>query len=184
MVGDVADKGTAAALYMAMIHSLTLSGAMRHRSPASVLMEVNQTILHQSPSLIYVTAFLAVVDPRTHTLQYANAGHNPPLVRRASGAIESLTKTGSAIGVFEELQLSETTITLGSGDAVVLYTDGVTEAWHPRDEDYGEDRLIAAIAAAPRKAGELLAHVEADLDAFTESAPQQDDVTILVLTKD
>jgi len=186
VIGDVADKGTAAALYMAMVHSLILSGALRHRNPAAVLREVNQMILWQSPSLIYVTVFLAVVDPKTQTLRYANAGHNPPIVRRDSGTIESLTRTGSAVGVFDELQMSETTITLGPGDAVVLYTDGVTEAWHPhlRNEDYGINRLTAAIAAAPRKADELLAHVEADLNAFTEGAPQQDDVTFLVLVKD
>jgi serine phosphatase RsbU (regulator of sigma subunit) len=186
VIGDVADKGTAAALYMAMVHSLILSEALRHRSPAAVLMDVNQTILRQSSSVIFVTVFLAVVDPKKQTLQYANAGHNPPMVRRASGAIESLTKTGSVVGVFDEPQLSDTTITLGPGDAVVLYTDGVTEAWHPhpRNEDYGINRLTAAIVAAPRKAGGLLAHLEADLNAFTEGAPQQDDVTFLVLTKD
>jgi serine phosphatase RsbU (regulator of sigma subunit) len=184
VIGDVADKGTAAALYMAMVHSLILSGALRHRSPAAVLMEANQTILRQTSSGIFVTVFLAVLDPKKQTLQYANAGHDPPLVRRASGAIESLTKTGSVGGVFDELQLSDTTITLGPGDAVVLYTDGVTEARNLRDEDYGINRLTAAIAAAPRKAGELLAHVEADLNAFTEGAPQQDDITFLVLTKD
>ena len=102
VIGDVADKGTAAALYMAMVHSLILSGALRHRSPAAVLMEVNQTILRQCQSSgIFVTVFLAVLDPKKQTLQYANAGHNPPMVRRASGAIESLTKTGSVLGVFE-----------------------------------------------------------------------------------
>jgi serine phosphatase RsbU (regulator of sigma subunit) len=186
LIGDVADKGTAAALYMAMVHSLILSEALRHRSPAAVLMAVNQTILRQSSSVIFVTVFLAVVDPKTQTLQYANAGHNPPMVRRASGTIEPLTLTGAGLGAFEELQLSETTITLRSGDAVVSYTDGVTEAWHPhpRDEYYGISRLTAAIATAPRTAGELLAHVEADLNAFAEGAAQQDDVTFLVLTKD
>ncbi len=186
VIGDVADKGTAAALYMAMVHSLILSAALRHRSPAAVLMEVNQTILWQSSSGILVTVFLGVLDPKKQTLQYANAGHNPPLVRRASGTIESLTRTGAVLGVFEELQLSQATITLEPGDAVVMYTDGLTEAWHPhtRNEDYGINRLTAAIAAAPRKVGELLAHVEADLNAFIEGAPQQDDVTLLVLTKD
>ena len=186
MIGDVADKGTAAALYMAMIHSLILSGALRQRSPAAVLMEVNQTILRQTSLGIFTTVFLAVLDPKNQTLQYANAGHNPPLVRRASGTIASLSPTGAVLGLFEEAQLSETTITLGPGDAVVLYTDGVTEAWqpHPRNENYGSDRLTAAIAAAPRKPGELLAHVEADLNAFAEGAPQQDDVTLLVLTRD
>ena len=186
LIGDVADKGTAAALYMAMVHSLILSGALRHRSPAAVLAEVNQTILRQSSSGIMVTVFLGVLDPEKQTLQYANAGHNPPMLRRASGTIESLTRTGAVLGVLDEQQFSETTITLGPGDAVVMYTDGVTEAWHPhpRDEDYGINRLTAAIASAPRKAGELLAHLEADLNAFTEGAPQQDDVTFLVLAKD
>ncbi|MGA2819334.1 MAG: SpoIIE family protein phosphatase [Anaerolineales bacterium] len=186
VIGDVADKGTAAALYMAMVHSLILSGALRHRSPAAVLMEVNQTILRQSSSGILVTVFLGVLDPKKQTIQYANAGHNPPMMRRASGTIEPLARTGATLGVLDELQLSEATITLGPGDAVVMYTDGVTEAWHPhpRNEDYGINRLTAAIAAAPRKAGELLAHVEADLNAFVEGAPQADDVTLVVLTQD
>jgi serine phosphatase RsbU (regulator of sigma subunit) len=177
VIGDVADKGTAAALYMAMVHSLILSGALRHRSPATVLKEVNQTILRQYSAVMFVTVFLAVVDTKKQTFEY---------VRRASGTIESLTKTGSVVGVIDELQLSDRKITLGPGDAVVMYTDGVIEAWHPhpRNEDYGINRLTAAIAAAPRKAGELLAHVEADHNAFTEDAPRQDDVTFLVLTKD
>jgi serine phosphatase RsbU (regulator of sigma subunit) len=186
MIGDVADKGTAAALYMAIVHSLILSGALRHRSPAAVLMEVNKTILSQSSSGIFVTVFLAVLDSKELTLQYANAGHNPPMVRRVSGAIDTLTKTGGAIGVFDELQMNETTITLGPGDAVVLYTDGVTETWHPhpRNEIYGINRLTAAIATATGKASELLAHVEVDFNAFAEGAPRQDDVTFFVLTKD
>lgn len=77
-IGDVADKGTAAALYMAMAHSLILSGALRHRSLATVLMEVNQTIQRQLSSGTFVTVFLAVLDARKQTLRYANAGHNPP----------------------------------------------------------------------------------------------------------
>lgn len=186
MIGDVADKGTAAALYMAMIHTLILSEALRHRSPARVLKDVNRTILRQSSSGIFVTVFLAVLDSKNQTLQYANAGHNPPIVRRASGTIESLTLTGKVVGLFKEFQLDEATITIEDGDAVVLYTDGVTEAWnlHDHDEDYGETRLTAAISAAPRKASEILANIEADLNAFTTGAPLQDDVTFLVLTKD
>ncbi len=159
---------------------------LRHRSPAAVLKEINQTILTQSSAVVFVTVFLAVVDTKKQTLTYANAGHNPPLVRRASGAIESLIRTGIAVGVIDEPQLSDRIIALEPGDAVVMYTDGVIEAWHPlpRNEDYGLNRLTAVIAAAPRKAGELLAHIEADFHAFTEGALRQDDVTLLVLTKD
>jgi serine phosphatase RsbU (regulator of sigma subunit) len=186
VIGDVADKGTAAALHMAMIDSLILSGALRHRSPAAVLLEVNQTILRQWQfSGMFATVFLSVLDLKNQTLQYANAGHNPPMVRRASGTIESLTKTGHALGVFDNLHMSETTITLAPDDAVVLYTDGVTEAQNlQRNEMYGINHLTAAINTAPRKASELLAHIEADLNAFTKGAPQHDDVTWFVLTKD
>ena len=186
VIADVADKGTAAALHMAMVDSLILSGALRHRSPAAVLSEVNQTVLRQwQSSGMFATVFLSVLDLQNQTLQYANAGHNPPMVRRADGAIELLTKTGHALGVFDELQMSETTITLAPGDAVVLYTDGVTEAHNlQRNEEYGINHLTAAITAAPRKAGEILTHIEADLKTFTKDAPQQDDVTVLVFTKD
>lgn len=186
VIGDVADKGTAAALYMAMVHSLILSGALRQRSPAEVLMEVNRTLIRQSSSLIFVTVFLAVLDPKAHTLRYANAGHNPPLVRRASSEVEELAGTGTVIGVFKDLNLKEATISLGRDDAVVLYTDGVTEACNTADckQDYGSDRLAASVRAAPCRAGDLLGHVKADLEAFTNGAPQQDDVTLLVLTRD
>lgn len=184
VIGDVADKGTAAALYMAMVHSLILSGALRHRSPAEVLIEVNRTIYSQSSSIIFVTVFLAVLDPQKRTLQYVNAGHDPPIMRREFGTLEELSGTGTAIGLFADLQLSETTISLGDGDALVLYTDGVTEARHPRNGFYEINRLNAAVTAAPRKADKLLAHIEADLNAFTEGAPQQDDITFLILTKD
>jgi sigma-B regulation protein RsbU (phosphoserine phosphatase) len=184
MIGDVADKGTAAGLYMAMVHSLILSGALRDPNPAAVLKEVNQTIIRQSSSMIYVSIFLAVLDPKKQTLQYANAGHNPPIAWRSSGTLEELGGTGSVVGLYKELEWDEVTITLGDGDTLVLYTDGVSEARRRHDEYYGDDRLSAALTGAPREASELLAHLEADLNDFTEGALQEDDVTFLVLTKD
>ena len=88
VIGDVADKDTAAVLYMAMVRSLILSGALRHRCRATVVKEVNQTILRQSSAVMFVTVFLAVLDPKKQTLQYAKARHNPPVVRRAPGVID------------------------------------------------------------------------------------------------
>jgi serine phosphatase RsbU (regulator of sigma subunit) len=184
VIGDVADKGTAALVYMATARSLILSALLRHGNPAAALTEVNRMILLQYPSDMFVTVFLAVLDPQEQTLRYANAGHNPPIVRRALGNSELLTRTGAAIGLFDELQICEETIKIGDGDAIVMYTDGVTEARNRSMELYGDDRLITAIAAAPRKAGELLAQLEADLDAFTRDTPQSDDIAFLVLTSD
>ncbi len=184
VIGDVSDKGTAAALYMAMVHSQILSGALREQSPAAVLMEINRVILQQLSSLVFATVFMAVVDPITHTFLYANAGQNPPILRRSDGTIETLGRTGSAVGVFKDLQMSDRSITLNPGDALVLYTDGATEAWHPINQDYGTPRLVAAITAAPRQAEELLAYIEADLNNFTKDTELQDDVTFLVMTRE
>jgi serine phosphatase RsbU (regulator of sigma subunit) len=183
VIGDVVDKGTAAALYMAMVHSLIRSGALRHRSPAAVLMEINQTILKQISSGIFVTIFFGVLDVKAHTLLYANAGHNPPVLRRASGILEELAGTGSVVGIIRGMQLSESTITLERDDTVVMYTDGVTEARRTSGEEYGIRCLTAAISVAPKLAGELLAYVEADLKNFTQGARFKDDVTFLVLSK-
>ncbi len=186
IIGDVADKGTAAALYMAMIQSLVLSSALRLRDPGAILEEVNKVIGRQSSALTFISVFFGLLNPKKSTLRYVNAGHNPPLVRRSTGEVERLSKTGPVLGVFDELQIKEERISLFSGDSVVLYTDGVTEAWHwnPQDEDYGVERLTAALVSAPPKAGPMLAHIEADLKGFTGNAPPQDDVTIMVLTCD
>lgn len=185
LIGDVADKGAAAAMYMAMVNSLILAGALRSRSPAAVLNEVNQTLLRQAVSLIYVTVFLAVIDPIDHSMRYANAGHNPPIVRSAGGRLVQLKNTGSVLGVFDDLQLGEESITLNSGDAVLLYTDGVTEAFHSsnRDDEYGPERLSASFSAASGQARELLSQIEADFRAFTDDEPLMDDVTLMVLKK-
>lgn len=184
VIGDVMGKGAPAALYVAMAHSLILSSALRHQSPAAVITEVNQTIFAQFSSQMFVTVFLGVLDPKKHTLRYANAGQNPPIVRRASGNIESLANTGGLVGLFDNLQFSEATLKLGHGDVVVGYTDGVTEAQHPNGEDYGIDRLISAVAAAPREASELLGWVEGDFNAFVEGVPRSDDITLFILSRD
>ncbi len=160
VVGDVSGKGTAAALYMTMIHSLILSGMLRNPSLSAVMAEVNQTVLNQISSVMFVSVFLAVLDPVKHTLRYVNAGHNPPLVRRASGILEELSGTGSVVGVFLDHQWKEGKISLGDGDLIVLYTDGVTEAMSPSGEFYGEERLAASINVASGKANDLLAHLE------------------------
>ncbi|MFH1186217.1 MAG: GAF domain-containing SpoIIE family protein phosphatase [Chloroflexota bacterium] len=184
VIGDVADKGTAAVLYMAMARSLILSALLRLGSPAAALTEVNQMIRLQYSSAMFVTVVLAVLDPKEQTLRYANAGHNPPIIRRAPGTSGLLNPTGAAIGLFDELQFREETIKIGNADVIFMYTDGVTEAMNQHMEEYGKDRLIMAIAAAPRNAGEVLSHVEADLNAFTQGTPQSDDVAFLALTKD
>ena len=186
VIGDVAGKGTAAVLYMAMVRSLTLSALVRSASPAAALIEVNRMILLQYPADMFATVVLAVLDPQEHTLQYANAGHNPPIMRRAPGTCELLDPTGAAIGLAGGALgswLREETIKIGEGDALVLYTDGVTEATNRKLEQYGQTGLTRAVVAAPPNAGELLQHVEADLHEFVQGETQADDIALLVVGK-
>jgi serine phosphatase RsbU (regulator of sigma subunit) len=184
VIGDVADKGTPAALYMAMTRALIRASAVRHHSPAHALMQVNETVNAECSYTMFVTTVYASLDPATRTLTYANAGHNPPILRRRGGAIEQLPRTGLVVGALEKLHLDERAINLAPGHALVLYTDGVTDALNAAGEDYGVDRLIAAIAAAPATAPALLDFVRTDLAAFMQNVPQPDDITFFVVTSD
>jgi sigma-B regulation protein RsbU (phosphoserine phosphatase) len=184
----VVDKGPAAALYMALVRSLIISALARAShsgvDPARLLTEVHETIRLQSSSVTFLTLFLGVVDPVKHTLTYANAGHPPPILRREFGDTELLAATGPALAVFDDLEWRDETVRLGTGDAVIMCTDGVGDARNPSMEMYGNHRLMSAVAVAPRGAGELLGYIEADLNAFTGGAAQPDDVAWLVLTRD
>ncbi len=185
VIADVSDKGAPAALYMAMARSLIRASASSTASPAAALTAVNQTIKAHSSSDMFVTVFYAVLDAAARTLTYANAGHNPPLLRRATGSIEWLTRTGPLLGVFEQVVLSDATLTLAPGDTLVAYTDGVTDARNPHGEEYGLTRFSAAVAHAPASDATLqLAHVASDLAAFTHDAPLFDDITLLILVSE
>jgi sigma-B regulation protein RsbU (phosphoserine phosphatase) len=181
LLADVSGKGAPAALYMAMCRSLIRSEAVRHTSPAAVLTEVNRRLLSESASEMYVTVFYGILDPEGRSLTFASAGHEPPFLRRASGAVERSTRGGFFMGLFDQLSVADETLNLESGDTLVAFTDGVTDAVNQQDEDYGATRLATTINAAPDDAREMLAHILDDLATFTGEAPQQDDITLLVL---
>jgi len=182
LIADVSDKGAAAAMYMAMTRSLIRSSAASHASPAAVLKEVNQHLNAHSTSSMFVTMFYAILDPETRALIYANAGQNPPLLRRGSGEMEMLTRTGAALGVMDGLALSDVRLTLAPGDALVAYTDGLTDALNPLGEDYGMARLTQAVTRASRSnAADLLDYLLNDLTAFAQERPPFDDITLLIL---
>ena len=183
LLADVSGKGAPAALYMALARSLIRSEAGRHASPSAVLTAVNRRLLVEAPSEMFVTAFYAVLDPLSRSLTYANAGHDPPFLRSASG-VQRLALGGLIMGLFEELALNDKTLTLESGDAVIAYTDGLTDTVNDRDEPYGESRLAGTINNAPVAAQDTLTHILQDLEAFAGAIPQPDDVTLLILTAD
>ncbi len=130
----------------------------------------------------FTTAVLAEVDPARATLTYVNAGHNPPLLRRAGGEIERLEAGGLPLGIDAGLRHESRTLTLGRGDLLVIYTDGIVEADNAAREEYGEARLVELVrAAATAGAGAVLERILASVAAFVGGAPQQDDITCVVV---
>jgi len=192
LVADVSGKGTSAALYMAELKGIVLSLSQRYRSPRELLIEADRIISRHLDSRSFITVTYLVVDLQAGTLQYARAGHCPlvyvpgPYAERRTPQL--LAPDGLVLGLqldggqtFVRL-LEEVSIPLGRGDLFVLYTDGLTEAMNSGGECFGESRLATLIGEhADLHADELRERILRDIEAFTESAVQQDDMTMVLL---
>lgn len=132
---------------------------------------------------MFVTLFFGALRESDRTLTYVNAGHNPPIVVRArDGAIEELLLTGIVLGAVENQEYSSRTLTIGPGDVLVMYTDGVTEAINTRNELFGEDRLKEIIRESARgTAQEILDRILSAVQEYSRDMPQFDDITLLVI---
>jgi len=168
-----------------MTRSLIRMSAANYASPAGTLKDVNQQLLAHSTSDMFVTVFYAVLDPESWEITYANAGQNPPLVRRAMGGIEKLARTGMALGVIEELPLTDASLTFSTRDSLVIYTDGVTDALNSQGDEYGLARLVEAVKSAPASDAALqLTHLSSHLATFTGETPPFDDITFFIAAKE
>jgi sigma-B regulation protein RsbU (phosphoserine phosphatase) len=180
-IADVADKGMPAALFMALTRTLMRAAVIENPSPADALRRVNELLIPDTRQGMFVTAVYAVLDETTGEFTYANAGHNPPLWVRADGQIEKLTRTGIALGVLVPNNITQRTIQLLPGESVLLYTDGLTEAFSSDGEMFGEARLLSALQCEAASAESLLDAVETRVDEFVGSEPASDDLTMLVV---
>ena len=181
VIGDVSDKGAPAALYMTMVHSLIRATAAYAAGPADTLLIVNDSLVEKSDSDMFVSVFLGFLESDIGLLNYANAGHDPPFLRRHTGEIDRLVRTGPILGVFEEITLVDKTAKLDPGDALLAYTDGVTDALNSAGEEYGTLRFLDIVRRTTGTAGHYLAKIEADLSAFIGHELQTDDVTLLAI---
>jgi phosphoserine phosphatase RsbU/P len=182
-VADVAGKSIPAAMLMA-----TFQASLKTLSTAQVALpelaaNMNRYACGNSQGgLRFTTAFLAEYDPIHRTVDYINAGHNPPILRRASGQIERLDVGGLPFGILPETKYDSATVTLAPGDWLVIFTDGLIEAENAHQEDYGEARLLAAIESGKSvEPAEMLKRLMAEVDLFVGNTPQHDDVTCLLL---
>jgi phosphoserine phosphatase RsbU/P len=189
-VGDVSGKGISAALLMASLRA-SLRGVTldNPREFAKLMDKVNRLVYEASASNRYATFFFGALDPVTRMLECVNAGHNAPLVLRqkpdGSAEILRLEADGPVVGLLPFAPYSEQSLQLQPGDLLVTYTDGISEAMTHDDEEWGEERMMQAAAAAKDGSAEaVLQHVFAEADRFTAGAPQHDDMTLLILKLD
>lgn len=185
VIADVSDKGMPAALYMTVARTLIRAFVHNISSPARILDRVNRLLVVDSQDGLFVTAIYAILDTKTGTLTYTNAGHNRPLILRGeSHKIESLPKGGMALGIMANSRLENYTIEIVRGDALLMYTDGVTESFSPAGEIFGEKRLLSALRAAPdNRPITLKEHLSKVLSSFREDAPLSDDLTLVFLRR-
>jgi serine phosphatase RsbU (regulator of sigma subunit)/putative methionine-R-sulfoxide reductase with GAF domain len=181
VIADVSDKGVPAALFMSLARTLLRASALELRSPAETLQRVNELIMADTRSDMFVTMFYCVLNWRSGQLAYASAGHNPPVVWRQSEArAEFLHAKGVVLGVVEGISLENGQVTLDPGDTVVLYTDGVTEPINEQQEEFGEQRLVQAIAAGSAgSCTELVRLIRERVSAFVGAQAQFDDYTLV-----
>jgi sigma-B regulation protein RsbU (phosphoserine phosphatase) len=191
VMADVSDKGTGAALYMALSRTLIRTYAMESGAqPGVALTRANERIRADTESDQFVTLIYGVLDPVKGTLTYANAGHNPGYLLRDGGnagdsQVVSLTKTGIPLGMFEGMEWQQAQVQIQPGDVLLLYTDGVTEAQNAADEEYGDDRLISiAQQNKGRSASEIQEAIIISIDEFVGQAPQFDDITLMVVSRE
>jgi serine phosphatase RsbU (regulator of sigma subunit) len=191
VIADVADKGAGAALFMASSRTLIRTYAAEFPdSPALVLAAANHRLVVDTPAGLFITLFYAVLDPAKGLLIYCNAGHNPPVLNNISldQTSQSLSRTGIPLGVTENIIWEEVSISLKSGDILTLFTDGVTEAQNKIGEFFGEARVQISIEESIRSfknnenSSKLLLNNLLDcVHQFVGSAPQSDDITLMVI---
>jgi len=184
VVADVADKGVPAALFMALSRTLVRVTTHDGRRPAKALQRANELIIADAHSDLFVTVFYAILDPQTGTLTYTSGGHNPPLLIRRNGQVESLRARGIVLGIVEYIELEEKCVTLEPGDVLVLYTDGVTDAINADEEEFGLTRLTEVIQRTRKQSpSDIIAAINSEVMAFVGNTPQFDDFTLAVLKR-
>jgi len=180
-IGDVSGKGIAAALLMAAFRASLLAEIRNHYAIRRIFEKVNRLLYESTDTGKFVTAFYGVLDVKNRVFTFSNAGHNPPLLLRANGSVEWLSEGGLALGILTDAAYEERPVPLATGDVLVLYTDGVTEASNATGEQYGVNRLEDLVRArATESARAIVEAIVEEVEAFTGDLHLNDDLTLVV----
>ena len=182
LAADVSGKGIPAAMFMMTAKTIIKDLAESGMAVNDIFTKANEKLCENNESGMFVTAWMGILDLTTGNVQFANAGHNPPLLKRADGSFEYLrTRAGFVLAGMEGVRYRVGELTLNPGDRLFLYTDGVPEATNAENKLYGEDRLLDFMNQnASMEAVELLPALKANIDKFVGEAPQFDDITMLM----
>ena len=182
---DASGKGMPAALLMSNTQATIRGQVLLKVSPRDCMRWANAMLYRSTDIRTFVTAFYAVLDTDRHTVCYSNAGHNPPIHLSSQAEPMLLREGGTVLGVMEDLSYQEDTVSLKSGDMLVIYSDGITETLNSHCEEFGEDRLIQMIRRSQNiSALELIERILSAIDDFSGGAPQSDDRTLIVVRRE
>jgi serine phosphatase RsbU (regulator of sigma subunit) len=183
-LGDVSGKGTAAALLMSSLHAAVHAQADTHESLATTIGAVNRYLVESIPPNRFVTLFYAALDPKQGSLEFLNAGHNPPLIVHAGGTMEQLASGGLPLGIMSDADFREGRTQLRPGDVLVIYSDGVSEAVNPNGEEFGPTRLYEVVARnLDASASGIRDRIESALTKFCQGTPAADDITLVIVKR-
>jgi serine phosphatase RsbU (regulator of sigma subunit)/pSer/pThr/pTyr-binding forkhead associated (FHA) protein len=185
-LGDVSGKGAGAALMMMVLRAMVHFAAQGDTTVRDICGQTNSVMHHNSPPQFYVTFFLGDLDTKKGTLRYVNAGHIPPILyHRASDTIERLESGGTVLGLFDFAPFVEGEVQLAPGDILVVFTDGLSEAWGEDEEEFGEERLAELVRAnASLSAVDLEQLLQREVDAYTRGSRATDDRTVLIAKRE
>jgi sigma-B regulation protein RsbU (phosphoserine phosphatase) len=184
-LGDVSGKGTSAALLMSSLHAAVHAQVASCRPITESISAVNRYLADNTPANRFVTLFYAELDPRTGSLSFINAGHNPPLIAHEGGTLEQLAAGGLPLGIMPDSDYREGRTQLRPGDVLVSYSDGVTETQNPKGEEFGTVRLQEVVSQnIDRSAAAIRDKIEAALSAFAQGTPAVDDITLLIVKRE
>jgi sigma-B regulation protein RsbU (phosphoserine phosphatase) len=184
-IGDISGKGIGAALMMASLQASLRGQAIHFKSDLAGLMkQINSLVYEASTSNRYATFFYAQYEPLTRKLAYVNAGHNPPFLIRKNGEVVRLEEGGAVVGMLPPMLVNyeQGEIELQSGDLLVGFTDGISEAMNPKEEEWSEDAMLAELEKITEKtSAEILPIIVACADKFADGAKQHDDMTMIIV---
>jgi len=182
VIADVSGKGVPAALLMAFLRASLRAASHIGYAPHISMSKVNYLLWESIERNQFVTAFYGILDATNRTLAYSNAGHNPPLLMDKDGGVRFEERGGVPLGMFRDSRYYEYFATIDPGEVLVLYTDGVTEAENPALEEYGRDRLVAAVRRCRHLgAREMIDFIHRDVTQWTDGRGATDDVTFFII---